>query len=89
VAGRQRNQLNTLGQKEILAADHECARALADKRREGGVNLAGTACIKHQYTRAKGTYRTLYGLSFSLSLHLIGRVEENRNRSGWGHQVVH
>jgi hypothetical protein len=89
VASRQRDQPLTLGQKEILAADHECARPLADKRREGRVNLTGTTCIEHEDARSKRTCRSLHGLSFGLGLQFIGRVEQDRNRGGRRHQVVH
>ena len=53
MAGRQLNQPITLGQKECFTAYHECACPLADKGREGRLDLAGTTCIQNHHARAE------------------------------------
>ncbi len=89
MAGRQLNQPITLGQKESFTAYHECACPLADKGREGRLDLAGTTCIQNHHARAEDTCRILYGPFFSRGLGDVARIDEHRDRGGWRHQALH
>jgi hypothetical protein len=53
VVGRQLDQPITLGIEQSFTADHECARPLADKSREGRLDLAGTTCIQDHHACAE------------------------------------